>query len=59
MFPKRQLFRLGAQLRTPIVRTTIQRRFASSAGSNTENAFLREREAVKAHAAATSGERLI
>lgn len=37
--------RLSAQLRTP-----MQRRFAS-----TENAFIKEREAVKEHAGATTG----
>ena len=54
MFPARQMLRgaprVGAQLRSPAVRQTVQRRFAS-----TENAFVKEREAVKEHAAATTG----
>lgn len=54
------------QLRAPTLRTAIQRRFASTAeklpptGSKlvgpADNAFNRERAAVKAHAAATSGQ---
>lgn len=58
--------RFAQQLRTPSLRTTIQRRSASTAeklpatGSKlvgpADNAFNRERAAVKAHAAATSGE---
>ena len=58
MFTQRQLLRavprLTAQLKTP-----AQRRLAShtpSAGSSTENAFIRERRAVKEHAAGSAGE---
>ncbi|MCJ1235957.1 Cytochrome c oxidase subunit 6A, mitochondrial [Varicellaria rhodocarpa] len=62
MFPQRSLLRasqrVGASIHTPAIRTNIQRRLASS---NTppltgaaDNAFNRERQAVKAHAAATS-----
>jgi hypothetical protein len=57
--------RLGRTLRSPNVRTTVQRRFESSADKlpqpgkklvgPQDNAFNRERAAVKAHAAATSG----
>lgn len=54
MFPARQMLRgaprVGAQLRNPAIRQAVQRRFAS-----TENAFVKEREAVKEHAAATTG----
>jgi cytochrome c oxidase subunit 6a len=56
--------RLGRTLRSPNVRTTVQRRFESSADKlplpgkklvgPQDNAFNRERAAVKAHAAATS-----
>ncbi|KAI0008621.1 COX6A-domain-containing protein [Xylariaceae sp. FL0662B] len=54
MFAQRQLLRatprLAAQLRSaPVVRSTLQRRLAS-----TENAFVRERQAVKEHAAVTA-----
>ena len=58
--------RFAQQLRAPTLRTTFQRRFASTSeklpatGSKltgaADNAFNRERAAVKAHAAATSGE---
>ncbi|KAI1161445.1 cytochrome c oxidase, subunit VIa [Nemania serpens] len=41
--------RLAAQLRAPAVRSTIQRRLAS-----TENQFVKERQAVQDHAAGTS-----
>ncbi|KAI2639304.1 putative cytochrome c oxidase subunit VIa [Xylaria nigripes] len=41
--------RVTAQLRTPLVRSTIQRRLAS-----TDNQFVRERQAVKEHAAGTT-----
>jgi cytochrome c oxidase subunit 6a len=55
MFPQRQLFRaaprLAAQLRSPAVRSTIQRRLASTS----ENAFIAEREHVKEHAGSTTG----
>lgn len=57
--------RLGRTLRSPNLRTTVQRRFESSADKlpqpgkklvgPQDNAFNRERAAVKAHAAATSG----
>ncbi|KAK3944019.1 cytochrome c oxidase, subunit VIa [Diplogelasinospora grovesii] len=44
-----------ATLRAPAARATVQRRLMSSAsGSSTENAFVRERRAVKEHAAATT-----
>ena len=64
MFPKRSLLRisqtLGAQIRTPAVRSNIRRRFASTNNppltGTADNAFNRERQAVKAHAAATSGQ---
>ncbi|KAI1391931.1 COX6A-domain-containing protein [Hypoxylon trugodes] len=55
MLPQRQILRatprLTAQLRaanTPVFRSALQRRFAS------ENAFVKERQAVKEHAAATT-----
>ncbi|KAI1437012.1 putative cytochrome c oxidase subunit VIa [Xylaria sp. CBS 124048] len=41
--------RATAQLRAPVVRSTIQRRFAS-----TENQFVKERREIKEHAAATT-----
>jgi cytochrome c oxidase subunit 6a len=54
------MFRAAAQLRSPAVRSAFQRRFASieSGGLHgaKDNAFNRERLAVKEHAAATSGE---
>ncbi|KAI1814576.1 cytochrome c oxidase, subunit VIa [Poronia punctata] len=40
---------LTAQLRSPVIRSTIQRRLAS-----TENQFIKERQAVEEHAAATA-----
>jgi len=43
--------RIAAPMRASPIRTPFQRRFAS-----TDNAFNRERKAVKDHAAATSGE---
>ncbi|KAF3055237.1 Cytochrome c oxidase subunit 6A, mitochondrial [Daldinia childiae] len=57
MLPQRQLLRatprLASQLRAantaPVFRSALQRRFAS-----TENAFIKERQAVKEHAAATT-----
>ncbi|KAI0130077.1 cytochrome c oxidase-like protein [Xylariales sp. AK1849] len=53
MLPQRQILRaaprLTAQLRNPVFRSTLQRRFAS-----TENAFVKERQAVKDHAGATT-----
>lgn len=63
--------RLSQQFRAPVFRRTVQRRFESSHPGlpSTEpgaklvgpqdNAFNRERAAVKAHAAATSGEQMI
>jgi len=60
MFPQRSLFRAAAQLRSPAVRSAFQRRSASTGSSGLhgaeDNAFNRERLAVKEHAAATSGE---
>lgn len=54
--------RFAQQMRTPILRNTIQRRAESGASKaatklmgTADNAFNRERAAVKAHAAATSG----
>jgi hypothetical protein len=63
MFPQRAMIRtsqrFASQLRSPAIRTPFQRRFASSEGSGftgaQDNAFNRERKAVKDHAAATSG----
>ncbi|KAI1405147.1 cytochrome c oxidase-like protein [Hypoxylon fuscum] len=50
---QRQLLRATAQLRAanvnPVFRSALQRRFAS-----TENAFIKERQAVKDHAGATT-----
>jgi hypothetical protein len=70
MYPQRAMFRLGLrasrQARSPTVRSGLQRRLASDHATpaeggkhltgNADNAFNRERAAVKAHAAATSGE---
>lgn len=60
MLPQRQMFRLAprfaTQLRSPAVRSALQRRLASTAGKSGDNAFIREREAVKAHAAGSTGE---
>ncbi|KAI0162199.1 cytochrome c oxidase-like protein [Xylariaceae sp. FL1272] len=54
MLPTRQITRatprLAAQLRAPAVRSTLQRRLASTS----DNAFVKEREAVKHHAEATT-----
>jgi hypothetical protein len=63
MFPQRTMLRssqrFAFQLRSPAVRTPFQRRFASTESSGfvgaEDNAFNRERKAVKDHAAATSG----
>jgi hypothetical protein len=63
MFPQRTMLRtsqrFASQLRSPAVRTPFQRRFASTESSGfvgaEDNAFNRERKAVKDHAAATSG----
>lgn len=67
MFPQRTIMRasqrLGSQLRSPVVRTPFQRRLASSESTvfkgAEDNAFNRERLAVKEHAAGTTGEQLI
>ncbi|CAG8958855.1 hypothetical protein HYFRA_00011808 [Hymenoscyphus fraxineus] len=62
MFPQRTMLRstqrFAANLRSPAVRKPFQRRFASAENSGLhgaeDNAFNRERKAVKDHAAATS-----
>jgi cytochrome c oxidase subunit 6a len=58
MSMQRQLLRgaprLAAQLRSPVIRSVMQRRLASSTPQAGENAFVRERQAVKEHAAATT-----
>jgi len=61
--------RLAQQMRSPALRSTIQRRFETSSSKlplpgakltgTADNAFNRERAAVKAHAAATSGMRCL
>ncbi|KAK6208838.1 cytochrome C oxidase subunit VIa [Colletotrichum tabaci] len=49
---QRQLLAAAARAaRAPVTRSTVQRRFAST----TDNAFIREREAAKHHAAGTTG----
>ena len=66
MYPQRPLLRsyqrAGTQLRTSLYRPNIQRRLAHVEGppltGAADNAFNRERQAVKAHAAATSGKPL-
>lgn len=63
MFPQRNILRLAQrsaqQTRSAPVRAAVQRRFNSTEGSKfpwaVDNEFNREREAVKHHAAATSG----
>jgi cytochrome c oxidase subunit 6a len=62
MFPQRNMFRfaqrVGQQSRSSPVRGTVQRRFNSTENKPSwvvDNHFNREREAVKHHAAATSG----
>ena len=63
MIPQRTILRAsqraGQPLRSPVLRSTIQRHFASGEGVKltgpADNAFNRERQAVKQHAAATSG----
>lgn len=59
MFPQRSITRFATTLRSPAVRSQFQRRFASTENSAfkgaEDNAFNRERKAVKDHAAATSG----
>ena len=54
MFPQRQIMRSAPRfLRSP----AVQRRFMSSPAPKAgENAFIKEREAVKEHAAGTTGE---
>ncbi|KZF20495.1 putative cytochrome c oxidase subunit VIa [Xylona heveae TC161] len=59
MFPQRTLLRAsqraGQQLRAPVMRSTIQRRFESTSFRGPQdNAFNRERAAVKQHAAQSS-----
>jgi hypothetical protein len=60
MFHQRSMFRAASQLRSPAIRSAFQRRFASTGSGGLhgaeDNAFNRERLAVKEHAAATSGE---
>ncbi|KAA6408231.1 MAG: cytochrome c oxidase subunit VIa [Lasallia pustulata] len=50
--------RVSQQIQSPAIRSSFQRRLASSSGppltGPADNAFNRERQAVKAHAAATS-----
>jgi hypothetical protein len=63
MFPQRSMMRasqrFASQIRSPAVRTPFQRRFASSESSAfkgaEDNAFNRERHAVKEHAVGTTG----
>lgn len=63
MLPQRTMLRsaqrFSANIRSPAVRKPFQRRFASAENSGLhgaeDNAFNRERKAVKDHAAATSG----
>jgi len=50
--------RLARSIRTPALRSTLQRRFVSheiELKGAADNAFNRERAAVKAHAEATTG----
>jgi cytochrome c oxidase subunit 6a len=44
--------RLNAQLRSPVIRSTVQRRF----NSTVENEFVKERQHAKEHAVGTTGE---
>lgn len=63
MLPQRSLIRasqrIGIPARNPATRSNLQRRFATTQepvlSGPADNAFNRERQAVKAHAAATSG----
>lgn len=63
MFPQRSMMRasqrFASQARLPAMRTPFQRRFASSESSifkgAEDNAFNRERQAVKEHAVGTTG----
>lgn len=48
--------RAAAPLRRPAMRSAFQRRFESTLKGAEDNAFNRERKAVKDHASATSGE---
>jgi hypothetical protein len=67
MFSSRPMLRasqrLASPLHTPAVRASLRRRFASTESSAfhgaENNAFNRERKAVKDHAAATSGTYII
>ena len=59
MLSQRAVVRTAQSLRSPATRAAFQKRFASStenafAGAE-DNAFNRQRKAVKDHAAATSG----
>ena len=55
MIGQRQILRTApravAQLRAPVLRSAVQRRFASN-----ENNFVKERQAIKEHAAGTTGQ---
>ena len=57
MIGQRQILRTApravAQLRAPVLRSAVQRRFNSTTAK--KNKFIEEREAVKAHAASTTG----
>ena len=66
MLPRRLFLRasqrISIQACNPVVRFNVQRRFATTGEApltgTADNAFNRERQAVKAHAAATSGKRV-
>lgn len=58
MFPQRNILRAAQQLRSAPARAAFQRRLNSTDNKlpwMVDNAFNRERAAVKHHAAATSG----
>lgn len=59
MFRQQAIAKTAQSLRSPAVRAAFQKRFASTAESTLkgaeDNAFNRQRKAVKDHAAATSG----
>jgi cytochrome c oxidase subunit 6a len=55
MLSQRTMFGAARAARAPISRQAFQRRFASEFAGAEDNAFNRERKAVKDHAAATSG----
>jgi cytochrome c oxidase subunit 6a len=68
MFPQRRLLtqlapRLAQQMRAPAMRSALQRRLVQTSRPAeeiaTENAFIKERQAVKEHAAATTGTLLL